>query len=74
MGWRYMAAVENDILHEATVEDLKRFLAFRHYFSHGYALDLDPERMESLIVVALDVFQAVKRETEEYLTTHDREA
>jgi hypothetical protein len=24
-------------------------MAFRHFFSHAYVLDLDPERMEQLV-------------------------
>jgi hypothetical protein len=36
------------ILSADTVSDLSRFLAFRHFFSHGYALDLYPDRMEPL--------------------------
>lgn len=28
---------------------LKEYLAFRHFFSHAYALDLYPERMEPLV-------------------------
>lgn len=57
-----MAAVKCGILREMTVEQLKRFLAFRHFFSHGYALALDPERMEPLVADAPAVFEAVRQE------------
>ncbi len=52
-------AEEHGVLSETTAERLKPFLAFRHFFSHGYALDLDPQRMESLVADAANVFRAV---------------
>ena len=53
------AAEEHRVLSKATAEQLKQFLAFRHFFSHAYALDLDPEGMESLVADAAGVFRAV---------------
>jgi hypothetical protein len=53
------AAQERRVLSETTAERLKQFLAFRHFFSHAYALDLDPQRMESLVADARKVFEAV---------------
>ena len=41
---------------------LSRFLAFRHFFSHGYALDLFPDRMEPLVQSAQDIFNQFKSE------------
>jgi hypothetical protein len=57
-----MVAVERAILSGTAVEPLRRFLAFRHFFSHGYALDLDPQRMESLVAHATATFAAVKED------------
>ena len=56
------AAQGHQILTGTTMEALKPFLAFRHFFSHAYALDLDPQRMEPLVASADDVYQAVMQE------------
>jgi hypothetical protein len=51
-----------DIISAALVGELSRFLAFRHFFSHAYALDLFPERMEPLVQEAVEVFKRFKNE------------
>ena len=56
------AAQEHRVLSKTTAEQLKQFLAFRHFFSHAYALDLDPQRMEPLVADAADMFQAVTQD------------
>jgi uncharacterized protein YutE (UPF0331/DUF86 family) len=56
------SAEARQILTHATTEALKQYLAFRHFFSHAYALELDPERMEPLVARACDILQAVVRE------------
>jgi len=57
-----LAAAGKRILSAPRMNDLKRYLAFRHYFSHAYALDLFPQRMEPLVKDAEAVFTAFKRE------------
>lgn len=52
-------AEDKRVLRTSTAALLAPFLAFRHYFSHGYALDLEPERMESLVAQAPAVCAAV---------------
>ncbi len=55
-------AVKRGILSELLVNELKRFLAFRHFFSHGYALNLFPDRIEPLVVGVEHLFIKFKNE------------
>jgi uncharacterized protein YutE (UPF0331/DUF86 family) len=57
-----LKAVEENILSEQLSDELKRYLAFRHFFSHGYAIDLSPDRMEPLVSAVWDVFKKFKIE------------
>ena len=57
-----LEGVSNNILSKGLVLQLTNFLAFRHYFSHAYALDFHPERMEPLVNTANAVFDAFRSE------------
>jgi uncharacterized protein YutE (UPF0331/DUF86 family) len=57
-----LKAASAGFISESTNEDLKRYLAFRHFFSHAYALDLDPGRIEPLVADAQGVFAKFKSE------------
>jgi len=43
-------------------DNLKSYLAFRHFFSHAYALDLYPDRMVPLVTEAKNIFEKFKTE------------
>jgi len=57
-----LAAAEKNIISDLLLNDLKPYLAFRHYFSHAYALGLFPERMEPLVKDAVALFNEFKRQ------------
>lgn len=38
-------AIRNSVISEKLGDSLKEYLPFRHFFSHAYAFDLDPERI-----------------------------
>jgi len=59
-----LVAVERGILSNRLLDDLKPYLAFRHFFAHGYALNLSPERMEPLVREAESVFARFTGEIE----------
>jgi hypothetical protein len=62
-----LTATEKGILSAGLLDHLKRYLAFRHFFGHGYALNLSPEPMEPLVRDAESVFKRFKDETEKSL-------
>jgi len=62
-----IAAVANGILCEHLFGEFKPYLAFRHFFAHGYAMDLLPERMEALARGARSVFARFKAEVDREL-------
>ncbi len=55
-----LAVEKAEVLNAEAVEDLSRFLAFRHFFSHAYAMDLFPDRMEPLVQQVGEVFDRFK--------------
>jgi hypothetical protein len=57
-----LAAGEKNILSDPLLNNLKRYLAFRHYFSHAYALELFPDRMEPLVKDAVALFSEFKQQ------------
>lgn len=42
-------ASSNNIISQSTDRELRRYLAFRHFFSHGYSFDLDKKRAIPLV-------------------------
>lgn len=59
-----LAARTSKILSDSTVDELSRYLAFRHFFTHAYALDLFPERMEPLHQRAVEIFGRFRKEVD----------
>jgi hypothetical protein len=59
-----ISAVGKGILSKRVLDDLKRYLAFRHFFGHGYALNLIPKPMQPLVRDAESVFANFKTEIE----------
>lgn len=55
-------AVSAGILSLGTKNDLRGYLAFRHFFSHGYAADLEPERLEELVEDVPRIYSLFKNE------------
>jgi hypothetical protein len=61
-------AAEKKVISEELMIELRKFLVFRHFFSHAYALDLYPDKMEPLVVAAPVVFKQFKSEINQYVS------
>jgi uncharacterized protein YutE (UPF0331/DUF86 family) len=57
-----LGAINNSIISEQLANQLKEYLAFRHFFSHAYALDLRPQRFEPLVTDISKTFENFKIE------------
>lgn len=55
-------AVSNNIISDSTAKELKRYLAFRHFFSHAYSFDLDIERIIPLVEGIQKVMSSFRRD------------
>jgi hypothetical protein len=62
-----LAAAEKEIISDFLSNNLKPYLAFRHYFSHAYALELFPERMEPLVNDAVALFNEFKQQIDKII-------
>ena len=55
-------SVAEGVISEKLKCELRKYLVFRHFFSHAYALDLYPEKMEPLVIEASMIFSQFKDE------------
>lgn len=65
-------AAKEGVVGPGTVEVLKPYLAFRHFFSHAYALDLQAPRMEALVSNACVVVSTFRRDIDAALDSANR--
>jgi len=62
-----MLAVDNEIISEKTMMKLGEYLAFRHFFSHAYALDLYADKLEPLVEKIKEVYSDFKKDISKFL-------
>jgi hypothetical protein len=61
------SACQEGILSIRLRDRLAPFMAFRHFFTHAYGFDLDPQRMKPLVREVRPVFASFKREARKFV-------
>ena len=59
-------AKKNGIISGSVLNEIGEYLAFRHFFSHAYALDLYVDKLEPLVEKINKVYQNFKQEVNCY--------
>ncbi len=57
-----LCALQENIISEDLAKDIKKYLSFRHFATHGYAFNLSPERLQKLTDNIINVFKNFKVE------------
>lgn len=60
-------AFSKDFISEDSKNKLAQYLAFRHFFSHSYALDLYPDKMEPLVKDLKEVYEEFKKDIDKFV-------
>ena len=60
-------AAKEEIISDDCKNHLGQYLAFRHFFSHAYALDLYPEKMEPLVENSKELYSIFKNDINKFL-------
>ena len=55
-------ASSNNVISKSTAKELQQYLAFRHFFSHGYSFDLDKNRIIPLVMDIQKTFASFRND------------
>ena len=62
-----LIAMKENIISKKLGEELKEYLAFRHFFVHAYTIDLDHQRLLPLIKKISKIFKEFKNEIDKVI-------
>lgn len=57
-----LSAIKENIISENLADEIKEYMSFRHFITHGYAFNLNPQRLEELTDNIVEVFEKFKSE------------
>ncbi len=56
------SSVNENIISEVLAEEISEYMGFRHFVAHGYAFNLDTEKLQELTDNVLNTFKKIKEE------------